>query len=301
MERSLIESIINTYELPIKIKNKIINVAQSNLKTNNYQEIYSYISFLVEKFYQTPYKERFFTRLDAPIKEGSNTQFYELIKTPNYTEDSQKDLKEKLEKLILGQEEPLIFLGRPIIQIEPVIKLGRRQYNKNPLSLFREHHEFYRGKSRTQVFHDDSGMYESLRRWNQLHIAIPEVIAPGSTTKISKKKEKEIIKTYQTLKSPTKIAKKLRITRATVDYYLEKHKLRTLNKKTGNPGYSKQMIENIVECLNECKNASKVAKLFGVSRWAVIKYGRNSGVPILSRGGNIKNLLKNKKHTPKTF
>jgi len=34
-------------------------------------------------------------------------------------------------------------------------------------------------------------MYESLRKWNQLHIAIPEVIAPGSTTKISDKKREK--------------------------------------------------------------------------------------------------------------
>jgi len=195
MEIDSIELIVGTYELTSKQKKKIINIAKHKINSlENFEEAYSYVSFLVERFYQTPYKEKFFTRLDSFVKDDSDTFFYELIKTPiPIKENNQRELKEKLKKLISKQEEPLIFLGRPVIQIEPFIKLGRRKYDKNntPLNLYKAHPEFYKDKSRTKVFNDDPGMYESLRKWNQLHIAIPEVIAPGSTTKISDKKREK--------------------------------------------------------------------------------------------------------------
>ena len=295
IEKEVIESIVQTYNLPIKKRNKIISVALQKIESfEEFSDTYRYINFLVERFHQTPYAERFFTRLDHVVRGDSNIKFHELIYLPEYLEDdNQKDLKEKLK----GKST---ILGRPIIQIEPCIKFGRRTYNKNPLALFRKH-DFYKNKARTEIYNIDAGMYEALRRWNQLHIAIPEVVAPGSTTKISKKTEKEIIETSKILTSPTAIAKKLNITRATVDYYtIKKHKLRTTNKK-GAIGYPKQMIKDIVECLRECKIASKVAEYYGVSRFMVVKHGREAGVPILSRGGNIENILKNKKHIPKTF
>ncbi|MCK4553060.1 hypothetical protein KAT80_02560 [Candidatus Pacearchaeota archaeon] len=288
----IIESIVQTYDLPVKKKNKIISIAIQQIKSfEGFKDAYDYINFLVERFCQTPYTERFFTRLDHLVKEDSDTKFHELIYMPAYLkEDNQKDLKEKLK----GQSS---ILGRPIIQIEPFIKLGRRKYNKKPLVLFRKHEYFYRGKSRTEVYHIDPGMYEALRIWNQLHVAIPQVkIIPYK--RISKKKEKEIIEASKIFTSPTDIARKLNTTRATVDYYtIKKHKLRNHNKK-GPIGYPKQMIKDIVECLRECKIASRVAEWYDVSIRMVINHGREAGVPILSRGGNRR---QNKKHTPKTF
>ncbi len=288
IEREVIESIVKTYDLPIKKRNKIINIAIQKMESfEKFSDAYGYINFLVERFHQTPYAERFFTRLDNPKYHDSETQVHELIYMPVFLEDNQKDLKAKLKK---GQS----ILGRPIIQIEPCIKFGRRTYNKNPLALFRKH-DFYKNKLRTEIYNIDAGMYEALRRWNQLHIAIPEVVAPGSTTKISKETENEIIKASKTLTSPTAIARKLNITRATVDYYtLKKHKLREVGKK-GAIRYPIQMIKDIVDCLRECKIASKVAEYYGVSRFMVVRHGREAGVPILSRGGQIENILKNKK------
>ncbi|MFH1521868.1 MAG: hypothetical protein ABIF18_02825 [archaeon] len=295
IKKETIELIVNTYDLPIKKRNKIIGIATERFEGfEGLEGVYRYINYLVERFHQTIYEERFFTRLDSMVNENSDTLFHELIYIPDYIEeDNQRDLKEKLKEWI-KEKGPLVILGRPVIQMEPSIKLGRRKYNKNPLALFKKYEEFYRGKSRTEVFNFDSGMYESLRINNQLHMAIPQVIAPGSTTKISKEKEKEIIKTYKILKSPTKIAKKLNMSRATVDYYLvKKYQLRAPNKKVGAPGYSDIMINDIIECLKKCKKASRVAKCYGINRWTVIKHGRRAGVPILSRGGNIENILNN--------
>ena len=285
IEKKIIESIAQTYKLPVKKRNKIISIAIQKMEMfEKFSDAYEYINFLVERFCQTPYVERFSTRLDHIVKEDSNTKFSELIYVPEYLEE-EAILKTKLKK---GQS----ILGRPIKQIEP-IKFGRRTYNKNPLAFFREH-DFYKNKSRTEIYNIDAGMYEALRRWGQLHIAIPEV-KPIPYKRISKKKEKEIIEASKIFTSPTDIARKLNITRATVDYYtITKHKLRKSNKK-GAVGYPKQMIEDIVECLRECKIASKVAEYYGVSMRTVVRYGREAGVPILSRGGNIENILKNKK------
>ena len=273
MEQKTIESIIKTYQIPLKKRNKIISIAIQKMGSfEKFKDAYEYISFLVEKFCQTPYQERFFTKLDHIVRDDSNTKFSELIYTPEYLEEN---VKTNLKK---GQS----ILGRSIIQIKP-IKFGRRKYNKNPLALFREH-DFYKNKSRTELYKIDSGMYEALRRWGQLHLAIPDV-KPIPYKSISKKKEKEIIEASKILTSPTAIAKKLNVSRATVDYYAKKHKLRTFDRK-GVVGYPKQMIKDIVECLRECKIASRVAEWYDVSIRMVINHGREAGVPILSRGGN---------------
>lgn len=274
MEQKTIELIVKTYQLPFKKRNKIISIAIQKMGSfEKFTEAYEYISFLVEKFVQTPYAEKFFMRLDYPKYRDSGTQAHELIYTPEYLEE-EVNLKTKLEK---GQ----LILGRPIIQIEP-IKFGRRNYNKNPIALFKEH-DFYKNKSRTEIYNIDPGMYEALRRWNQLHLAIPQV-KPIPYKKISKKKEKEIIEASKILTSPTSIARKLNVSRATVDYYAKKHKLRTFDRK-GAVGYPIQMVKDIVGCLRECKIASKVAKWYDVSIRMVINHGREAGVPILSRGG----------------
>ncbi len=284
MKEKTIEAIVRTYNLPVKKRNKIISIAiQQSGSFEGFSDAYEYINFLVERFHQTPYAERFFTKLDHLVRDNSNTKFHELIYILDYLEeDNQRDLKTKLKNL---KQKGQSILGRPIVQIEPFIKFGRRKYNKNPLALFREH-KFYENKTRTQLFKIDSGMYEALRRHNQLHLAIPNIISPGFTTKISDKKEKEIIKIFQTLTSPSVIARKLKVTRATIDYYAKKHKLRKLNNKTGVPGYPKQMIKDVIECLKKCKIASKVARCYDISIRTVIKHGREMGVPILSRGGN---------------
>ncbi len=276
MEEKTIESIVKTYQLPVKKRNKIISIAIQKIGSfEGFSDAYGYISFLVERFHQTPYAERFFTKLDHLVRDDSNTKFSELIYSPEYLEGETK-LKTKLKK---GQS----ILGRPIRQIEP-IKFGRRTYNKNPLALFREH-DFYKNKSRTELYKIDSGMYEALRRWGQLKIAIPQV-KKIFHKRISEEKENEIIKASKTLTSPTAIARKLNITRATVDYYtLKKHKLREIGKK-GAIRYPIQMIKDMVDCLRECKIASKVAEYYGVSMRTVIRYGREAGVPILARGGN---------------
>ena len=82
---------------------------------------------------------------------------------------------------------------------------------------------------------------------------------------------------------------------------MKKHRLRELNKRSGNPGYSKQMINDIIICLRKCKKVSKVAECYGISNYTVTKHGRKAEIPILPRGGEIENILKMRKYFPKSL
>ncbi len=301
-KEGLIKLILDSYDIPSHKKKRLYNIATrgiENLGLVKHDKIYSYIDYLVDKFHPfIPYMEKFFTRLNHPLYRNSETLTEELIYISNNPNEEKYRTNEKLKKLISQQEDPSTILGRPIIQIEPNIKLGRREYNQNPLALFRKYEKFYGNMSRTQLFDLDPGMYEALRTWKQLEIAIPE-IKPKFRT-VSARKEKEIINTYKTIKSPTEIAKKLKISRFAVDYYLtKKHKLRKPNKRVGTPGFSKKMIEDIIECLKKCKKSSKVAKCYGITRFTVTKHGRRAGIPILPRGRQIENITKSKKEGDK--
>ena len=60
------------------------------------------------------------------------------------------------------------------IQFEPFsIHFQRRQYHGNPLQYFQENHDHYNGMSRYELFQFDQGLYCSLKKANQLHLAIP--------------------------------------------------------------------------------------------------------------------------------
>ena len=307
-KEDLIKETLKFYELPPKLRSKITSIATrrvNELHLSKPDEIYQYLGNLIDKFLiVSPYEERFFTRLNHPRYGDSNTLESELIGTTNFLDRNNEWLKERLKKLVLGQKEQLTILGRPVIQIEPVIKFGRRKYDENftPLSIYESHPKLFDGKSGTQLFQIDASLYESLRRRGLLQKIIPNKIPPGSSTKISEEKEKKIIEFYQRLKSPTKIAKRLKISRGAVDRCLvERHKIRSLNKRSGNPGYSQVMINDIIECLRKCKKASKVAKCYGISRFTVVKHGRKAEIPILPRGGKIENILKMRKYFPKSL
>ena len=294
----LVKETLQFYELPINLKNKITAIAIRKVKElslSKPEEVYIYLSNLVDKFLiVSPYEERFFKQLDHPRYQDSKTLEGELIYIPSFREENNEWAKERLKKLVSEQKEQLTILGRPVIQIEPEIKFGRRFYDENftPLSIYNSHPQLFNGKSRTQLFQIDASLYESFRRRGLLQKVIPE-IKDTKFKGISKQKEKEIIDIYKTIKSPTKIAEKLKTTRATVDFHLvKKHRLREPNKRSGNPGYSKQMINDIIGCLRKCKKVSKVAECYGISNYTVTKHGRKAGIQILPRGGKIENILK---------
>ena len=300
-KNAIVEETLRFYELPKKLNEKITKIAIRRIKElgiDKTEEIYIYMSNLIDKFLITaPYEEKFFTRLDSARDHDSKTLEHELIEIPHYIESQKKDqkewAKEKLKKLSFDSEKPLIILGRKLIQIEPFIKFRRREYNqeKTPVNIYNKYSSVFKGKSRTQLFLTDPSLYESLRRRNLLE----KVISFDKRLKgISEKKQKQIIDTFKITKSPTKTAKILGLSRATIDKYTLKQRLRKLNKRTGNPGYSEKMLEDVVDCLKKCKSASKVAECYGINRYTVIKHGRKVGVPIQKRGGKIENILKSR-------
>jgi len=231
IERKVVESIVETYDLSDKKKKQLVGMAMEIPKyIETFEDVCNRVAYIMDTFYRKDHLERDFTRLDHPRK-GSNRVFHELISTPSYLEEDkegkeyrQRDLKEKLKKLASEQKEPLTILGRPVRQIEPVIRLGNRRYNGNPIVIFRKE-EFFEGKSRKEVHTLDQAMYKSLQKHNQLHIAIPK-IKDTRFKRISKEKESEIIEAWEILKSATKIAKKLNISRTTVYEYRPKPRYR---------------------------------------------------------------------------
>lgn len=91
VEEAIIESIVNTYDLPQRIKYKVKNIANrrvGELFIGEYDDVYSYVDSLVEKF-QEPYEERFFVRIDASAYDILN---HELIEDKNFSPENEEDL-----------------------------------------------------------------------------------------------------------------------------------------------------------------------------------------------------------------
>jgi len=342
VEKDTIDSIISTYEIPGKFKKRIASIAHKRAKNfyiSDYSEIYRYISFLVERF-QMPYQERFFTRLDAPIKSDSKNPFHELIGYPDcqghpeespdkisindifdilrnqvdilalesihqlwyrennmgfnipseYLAKNSYKIQQRLEKLIKEYEKTGGFLipRRPSIEIKLsplLIRLGRRTYNQNPLEFFRKHPLHYGWiTKRTDLFKFDPGLYESLRRWDQLELAIPDTIPPGSSTKFSQRKINRIIKSFKKHKIVQRVANELKVSRAVVDRYLEENNLRTPRKTIGRPPLPEDKIKQIIESSKKHKYAGRAGRELDVTRWSVTKYWRLADIPIQPKG-----------------
>jgi len=339
MSKKVIESILKTYIIPKKLKEKITYLTFQKIHDNlinNYDEIYEYIDEIINKF-QTPYQERFFIRLDISKYENSATLHHEFISTEEIEETSRKQtsfqntlsildtyeilekhldktsfslfkqllfeenmqlnvskefliknpqkIKKRLEQLVKKDKNRFFIPRRPIIQINP-IKFRRRNYNKNPLAFFNLHIDYYRNLSRSELFKLDAGLYTSLIRWNQIESAIPEIITPGSSTKLKQDKINAIIKSYKKYGIVQKVAKEHCISRFVVDKYLIKEDLKKPRNKKGTYGYPKEKIDKIIKAYEECKIASQVAKKFNVNRFTVIKHWREAGFKIISKGNS---------------
>ncbi len=89
MSKKVIESILKTYEIPGKLKNKISSIVSQRVKDysiKDYDQIYNYIAYIIGEF-QTPYEERFFTRLDDPKYENSNMLYHEFFSNEDIIEN----------------------------------------------------------------------------------------------------------------------------------------------------------------------------------------------------------------------
>ncbi len=100
MSEKVIDSILKTYRIPRELKDKISQFTSKKIDASfigSYSEIYDYISYLVDQF-QTPYEERFFTRLDLPKYENSSNLYHEFLSSeeeewaPPIKKSSQNDI-----------------------------------------------------------------------------------------------------------------------------------------------------------------------------------------------------------------
>ena len=118
--KELIRWIIETYDLPPSLKPRIISIAEQRIKElslGSFDEQYRYISELIYKF-TIPYSEKFALPLDAPIKDGSKTQFHEIIGIKNREEELKKHFNETFktleERLDDGELQVLLQLAQKI-------------------------------------------------------------------------------------------------------------------------------------------------------------------------------------------
>lgn len=125
-----IKLIVDSYDLPLKIKQKLLHIAIQRTETlfiDNFEQIYEYIANLVEKF-RIPYQERSYVRGDNSFLGGSNT-FFETIET--------EDLS--LTKLIEGHKK------KSTIPIEKALATLDGQLDEISLNFL---HELARSQNR---------------------------------------------------------------------------------------------------------------------------------------------------------
>ena len=100
----------------------------------------------------------------------------------------------KLDEIL--DNSSLVFPPRPVesFQFRPFsIKFGRRRYYGNPLDFFKAHQDVYQGMSRGRLQKFDGGLYKSLRKAGQLHLAIPMADIRARARKVD-----EILAAYRT-------------------------------------------------------------------------------------------------------
>jgi hypothetical protein len=215
-QASEVISIIKSYGLSQNLETRLISIGIrriNELHLNSFEDRYTYLSHLVEKFTSS-----FITRLgesvnDIPDRKKPQARpkknlitarealdyvkdhldktdyflFCQLVENPeNRLNISRNQLVERiptiqrrLESLAkrYEREGQLVIPKRPIVHVkfDPLfIKFGRRNFNGDPLSFFRKHKKTYGRLSRTELAGFDRGLYRSLLKQGQLEQAIPE-------------------------------------------------------------------------------------------------------------------------------
>ena len=112
-------------------------------------------------------------------------------------------IQARLEELLhkYGRNDRLVIPARPIatVSFDPLqIRFGPRHYHGNPLEFFMEHKETYEGMGRTQFQLFDHGLYDALRRHDQLDKAIPEVRPSPVRPKLTLQQQTEAINVFVT-------------------------------------------------------------------------------------------------------
>lgn len=233
VDEGVVRSIVETYELPEKLEEKITWIAMTRLNEmfmNLFDDQYRYIAGLIDKF-RAPYNERYWTNLDSTSSASNprtlhETHGYEDRNLKGLTEDDHETKNLRISKALAILEQALekpqydfvvelldavngdfnvelthvsenidairnrleelaeryrrngkiVMPRRPIkkVKFDPLSIVFRpRCYERNPIEFFEDNEDIYQGMSRTEMSRFDSGLYDALRRTNQLDIAIP--------------------------------------------------------------------------------------------------------------------------------
>jgi len=136
-DEKLVEDIMNTYDLPHKLKNKITRIAIEQIDKfylYGFDNAYECISNLVEKF-KIPFREKNVIRGDKLISSDSRETFYDLMGTEDSVLSSLFGESENLSRTKSLDE--IICILEPSLDKSDV-ELMRRLFNRNLLFYIRE-------------------------------------------------------------------------------------------------------------------------------------------------------------------
>lgn len=180
-----IEYIVSTYQLPERIKQRVLGIAGRDIERlglTGFDSQYRYVAELVERF-QTDYSERHFLRLNPSLSNDDDTPLSEFLVMPN-------DNEENIFDEALSDARKTVYV-RPsgVLYAIPYGGTRRRLFDGNPLAYFRANEENFRGMNRGQLAMRYEQLFQSLYRAGQLEEAIPHKI----DTRMPEDKKQKII------------------------------------------------------------------------------------------------------------
>lgn len=198
----------------------------------------------------------------------------------------------KLEELVsvYAMSGRLLIPPRPIIHIgfNPVnILFGRRNYKGNPIDFFNSHQDFYGQFSRGQLCRVDGGLYASLRKYNQLSLAIPKFKGRvyserGGYPSLSNEELKRINDAHAKYDgNSTQASKNLPYDHLTILKYWRKEGLKIYKK--GRRGLTEQQIKGVIDAYKTFEgNASQAGRYLHYSDSTIGRYWRKAGLGVKS-------------------
>jgi hypothetical protein len=177
----------------------------------------------------------------------------------------------------------IILPQRTIVTVsfDPLsFRFRRRRFNGNPLSFFQEHGDRYKGLSRSELAKFDRGLYDSLIRFGQLDIAVPQ----NQRLPLSDAERQKIVAAFLVNNGGIKrTAIQSGHAISTIDKYTKRLGLEA--QQHGRP-LSDDKRKHIISCYGDCAgDAHSAARKIGCSYKTVARYWASAGLKAKGIGG----------------
>lgn len=291
-----IDSIINTYELSQKVKDRARWIAHKRIEElclRRYNSIYGYIAYLVDKF-QTPYRERFFIKASESIKDERFCPEKEIFKEEN----SYMSLEEVIDILDLYLDSSTLNLIKQLgngngntlkFSTSPEYLITNASLIQEKLESLIERYERNISVIKTRPikqvqFSPSLKIKFGRRNYNgnplAFFISHREFYPENLSRRVQLKKIDEPL--YAALRRYNQIDEAIPLERVYRGILPEKRNA-------------------IVEAYKECRSSPKVSEEFSVSTATVIKYCRISGLEIREKGFIAKKSKEEKSEIVKVY